>query len=471
MSEIRQIPLGGQLGGFVNVSAEDYDELIKYYWYQSFWYNLKGELVPDYILGRVGDRSWALHRFLMNAKPGEIVDHINHNVFDCYRKNLRFTTAGQNAENRSISKNKKSSKYHGVFYNKQKNNKKYFVQFITDKTQYCLGCYETQEEAAEVYDMFMVHEKKYWRELNFPEKADEYCIREYIPYKSLKDRKTSKYIGVHRHTNTDIFISRITDNNERIILLNSKDELECAKAYDSYIVNNYIKDRKLNFPEDYPDYNSKTIRTNYITIDKNTIRLLIGNEDEIVLIDRKDYNLVKYYTCYIDRAHSKLYVYIQPERTITGLHRFLLNVTDPSVFVDHLNGNGLDNRKKNIVPSDASRNSRNRGKSTGKTSKYLGVSFAKDRSKWVPKYTYKGSSKHLPGYIDEEYAARRRDLEILKDHHDCSYKLNFRWTKELVTYWCKILKLVEFDLKLPEYFHCLEDDQPEISKANSPPLC
>lgn len=46
-------------------------------------------------------RPYLLHRFVMNARGHEIVDHINHNTLDNRRKNLRIGSATLNALNRS----------------------------------------------------------------------------------------------------------------------------------------------------------------------------------------------------------------------------------------------------------------------------------------------------------------------------------------------------------------------------------
>lgn len=52
-----------------------------------------------------------MHRLVLEAKKGEIVDHINRNKLDNRRKNLRIATAKLNALNRS---SQGLSKYKGV---------------------------------------------------------------------------------------------------------------------------------------------------------------------------------------------------------------------------------------------------------------------------------------------------------------------------------------------------------------------
>lgn len=66
------------------------------------------------------------HRIILNAKPGEIVDHINSDKLDNRKINLRIVTSSENARNRSKN-NGTASKYYGVSLNKRRNK---WVSFI-----------------------------------------------------------------------------------------------------------------------------------------------------------------------------------------------------------------------------------------------------------------------------------------------------------------------------------------------------
>ena len=81
------------------------------------------------------------------------------------------------------------------------------------------------------------------------------------------------------------------------------------------------------------------------------------------------------------------------------MHRLIMN-TPRELDVDHINGNGLDNRKVNLRNCTMSQNKMNsRAKLVGKTSIYKGVYFDKEVNKFrayiglAGKNTYVGISK------------------------------------------------------------------------------
>jgi hypothetical protein len=88
------------------------------------------------------------------------------------------------------------------------------------------------------------------------------------------------------------------------------------------------------------------------------------------------------------------------------MHRLFAGA--PGMDVDHINGNGLDNRRCNLRPATRSQNNMNRAKRRG-VSKFKGVS--PKRGKWRA-YLKTGKKQHNLGVFESEYdAARAYDVK------------------------------------------------------------
>lgn len=99
------------------------------------------------------------------------------------------------------------------------------------------------------------------------------------------------------------------------------------------------------------------------------------------------------------------------------MHRMLLNVTDPTQLVDHINGDTLDNRKENLRVTTYLGNSQNCKKTTRKThSKYKGVTWSKKKSKWQASIRTDNKLKWL-GYFNIELDAAFAYNEAALKYH------------------------------------------------------
>lgn len=88
-----------------------------------------------------------------------------------------------------------------------------------------------------------------------------------------------------------------------------------------------------------------------------------------------------------------------------SLHRFVLGLGpgDPE-HVDHCNHDLLDNRRENLRRCTHQQNHENRRPNRGSTSRFRGVSWAKDRGKWKA-YAKRDGIVHNLGYFDVEQEA------------------------------------------------------------------
>jgi len=147
---------------FAIVDAEDYEWLCKYKWYAQ---RVKRNY---YARNRRKGGVVSMHRVILNAPRGLVVDHINHNSLDNRKKNLRLCTVAENCRNRRPSKRKnKLSKYKGVSFDKKR---KIFRAIICrNKKQYFLGNFKNETDAAKAYDKKARELFGEFAYLNFPQ--------------------------------------------------------------------------------------------------------------------------------------------------------------------------------------------------------------------------------------------------------------------------------------------------------------
>ena len=98
------------------------------------------------------------------------------------------------------------------------------------------------------------------------------------------------------------------------------------------------------------------------------------------------------------------------------MHRFLLGVYDPKVFVDHKDHNGLNNARNNLRQATNSQNLQNRGKQKNNTSGLKGVTWDKNNHKWVAQIWDNGKHVFLGRFADKEEAKIAYEIAANKHH-------------------------------------------------------
>ncbi len=144
---------------------------------------------PDlYVSGQPASKALVLlHRYVLGLKPGDRrrTDHRNHNKLDCRRQNLRLGTQVDNMMNRAQTiREGFSSRYRGVNRRGDKNGNltndrgyRYLPSkpFAAAYRGKYLGISETEEDAAELYDLAALRDQGPEAQLNFPVSGLEVC--------------------------------------------------------------------------------------------------------------------------------------------------------------------------------------------------------------------------------------------------------------------------------------------------------
>jgi hypothetical protein len=93
-------------------------------------------------------KTYLIHRLIMNAKPDQLIDHINRNKLDNRKSNLRFTDRSKNAANCKVHKHNTTG-YKGV---SKFGNNRYRSYIVFMDKQISLGVYDSKKEAAIAYN-------------------------------------------------------------------------------------------------------------------------------------------------------------------------------------------------------------------------------------------------------------------------------------------------------------------------------
>lgn len=145
----------------------------------------------------------------------------------------------------------------------------------------------------------------------------------------------------------------------------------------------------------------------------------------VALVDDSDFKEINKFSWFsVPLGYAARNKKINGRQTVVLMHRQILQLSDSSVFCDHKNGNGLDNRRKNIRIATHAQNMANRSSAKGSKSKYLGVSFMKRRGKWRARVQKNNKRIHVGTFDDEASAAKAYD-EVARRVHGEFANLNF----------------------------------------------
>lgn len=132
----------------------------------SWWLRNKGG-GRAYVCADIGGKRVSMHRLILSAQPGQVVDHIDHDPLNNTRANLRLCAPSDNSGNaRKTKKRNCRFPYKGVF---QHNNGRYYAAIMRRGKRFFSKQSDTVEEAARAYDVLAILHFGEFAFLNFPE--------------------------------------------------------------------------------------------------------------------------------------------------------------------------------------------------------------------------------------------------------------------------------------------------------------
>lgn len=140
----------------VIIDKEDFEKINNYTWR----FGAKGYAVSSKMKNSK-NHIILMHRLIMNAPNGMVVDHINHNTLDNRKSNLRICTTSQNVMNSKTHKGSRS-RARGVDYHKR--DKLWRARIMVKGKRISIGWFKTEEEAI---DARLKAEKIYFGEYSY----------------------------------------------------------------------------------------------------------------------------------------------------------------------------------------------------------------------------------------------------------------------------------------------------------------
>ncbi len=143
---------------------------------------------------------------------------------------------------------------------------------------------------------------------------------------------------------------------------------------------------------------------------------------KFAIVDEEDFERLNRYKWHALCIRGKWYARRAPGGKAIMMHREIMKAPKDK-FVDHVDGNGLNNRRCNLRLCNQQQNMQNR-RPLVRSSKFKGVWYCKRTKKWGAVIVFNGKKYHLGRFDDEIEAARAYDRKAIELFGEFAY-LNF----------------------------------------------
>jgi len=148
----------------------------------------------------------------------------------------------------------------------------------------------------------------------------------------------------------------------------------------------------------------------------------------VALVDDEDFDRVNQFNWSVYNQGKLSYAgritKINNVKKFTQMHCFIYG----SKYIDHIDGDGLNNQRSNLRIANKSQNAMNAKKHTRSTSKYKGVYYYKRDNKWASQIVLNNKRYYLGLFADEIDAAKAYDKKAIELFGEFA-KLNFKYSE------------------------------------------
>lgn len=150
-------------------------------------------------------------------------------------------------------------------------------------------------------------------------------------------------------------------------------------------------------------------------------------KEKVAIVDDDVYDdLIKYkWSALCDGCNWYAYMTIGSKKNQKRLmlHRIIMLLTNPKVFCDHIDGNGLNNQRSNLRICTSALNSRNRRMKKTNTIGFKGVSYKAKHKKFQASINIDGKFI-FGGHFDSAVDAAKKYNDLALQYHGEFAKLN-----------------------------------------------
>lgn len=166
-------------------------------------------------------------------------------------------------------------------------------------------------------------------------------------------------------------------------------------------------------------------------------RLIPLTQGKFAIVDAEDYDWLSKYKWCAWKNENAFYACRTEKGHTVFMHRMIMSAPK-GLMCDHIDHNGLNNRKSNLRLCTPAQNVHNKRPQRDSSSKYKGVGSKKQSRKWEARIRFQGKLYHLGDFDNQMEAAMAYDDKAAELFGEFAY-LNFPERRELRNWIRKII--------------------------------